>query len=124
MEATLNIAQQAAERLTGALNDIEWQPRRSNIESARNELQLAADEIARLTAERDRLREAIDRYRYAYRWWQSDAYDAGGEMRARFNWAAGEDLTQNLTDNEIAMIGQQFLKTTGRRTFEQSGDKT
>jgi hypothetical protein len=72
----------------------------------------------------DLLREAVaalrrrtadlDRYRYAVQWASADAWDAGGEMRARFEWARGEDRGAHLDNNRAAEIGQVFLKTTGR----------
>lgn len=43
--ADMTNARRAAERLTGALSDPNWQPRRHHIESARNELIEAADAI-------------------------------------------------------------------------------
>jgi len=67
----------------------------------------------------ERRREALDRWRYAFRWWQADSYDVGGEMRARFNWAAGEDVgMQDLDENEVAEIGHEFLRATGRSTIK------
>lgn len=62
---------------------------------------------------------ALNRWRYAYRWWLSDSYDVGGEMRARFNWAAGEDVgMQDLDENDVAQIGHEFLRATGRSTIK------
>lgn len=64
-------------------------------------------------------RAALNRWRYAFRWWQADSLDVGGEMMARFNWAAGEDLgSRDLTDNEFAAIGHEFLRATGRNTVK------
>jgi hypothetical protein len=67
----------------------------------------AAAALRRLTAD-------LDRYRYAVQWASADAWDAGGEMRARFEWARGEDRDAHLDNNRAAEIGQVFLKTTGR----------
>jgi hypothetical protein len=71
-------------------------------------LRSAAAALRRLTAD-------LDRYRYAVQWASADAWDAGGEMRARFEWARGEDRGAHLDNNRAAEIGQAFLKTTGRR---------
>jgi hypothetical protein len=72
----------------------------------------AAAALRRLTAD-------LDRYRYAVQWASADAWDAGGEMRARFEWARGEDRGAHLDNNRAAEIGQVFLKTTGRALLDQ-----
>lgn len=60
---------------------------------------------------------ALDRYRYAIHWMAADSWDvehSGGEARARCEWARGEDRGSNLDNDQIAIIGQTFLATTGR----------
>lgn len=71
-------------------------------------------ELTRLQRENERLTASLDRYRYVWHWWAADSYDSGGEFNARMNWARGEDVEDNLTNDQVARIGQQFLKQTGR----------
>lgn len=72
-------------------------------------------EVARLTA-------ALDRYRYAYTWWAADAFDGGGEMRSRFNWAFGEDVHERMTEDRVAEVGKQFLEQSGRVARRAPGE--
>ena len=65
-------------------------------------------EIERLTAEVARLETALDRYRYAVCFAAAEAWDGAVDMRARFGWARGLD-GKEMTDNEIARIGQLYL---------------
>lgn len=57
---------------------------------------------------------AIDRYRYAWHWWAADSFDGSWEMRARFTWARGEDVEGDMTADEVARVGNQFLERSGR----------
>lgn len=66
-----------------------------------------ADELERLAVQ-------MNRYRYVVRWLQADSYDAGAEFRARVEWASGHDEGRgDLSDNDLAEIGQQFLAERG-----------
>jgi hypothetical protein len=86
------------------------------------EYDILTNDRDRLRAETERLTAALNRYRYAYAWWAADAFDGGGEMRSRFNWAFGEDQHQRMTEDEVAKVGQQFLEQTGRMPRRASGE--
>lgn len=64
--------------------------------------------------------DAVNRWRYAFRWWQSeDGAHVGSEAQARFNWAAGEDLGMEHFDDDVAAENErEFLRQTGRSTIK------
>jgi hypothetical protein len=71
----------------------------------------AADEIERLRASLPRAGdEALDRYRYAIDWVASDSWDHCSDCRSRLAWARALDGAR-LTADELAAIGQQYLKS-------------
>ena len=61
-----------------------------------------------LLAEVERLRKALDRYRYATQWTAADAWDFCSDCRERIRWAHSCDH-DCLSVNEVAAIGKQFL---------------
>lgn len=65
---------------------------------------------AELDYENERLLTALLRYRYAVAWAAADAWDQKGETRKRFEWARANDERAALSDDEMAMIGQEYLR--------------
>ena len=76
----------------------------------------AAAELLSLSSERDRMAEALDRYRYAVEWVAADSWDHCSDCRARLAWARWSD-GEAMDPNQTATIGQIFLAAEGRRAF-------
>jgi hypothetical protein len=65
------------------------------------------DKFRAMEARVRELEQIANRYRYAAAWSSADAWDHCSDCRERFAWARAFDV--NLNDNEIAIIGRQFL---------------
>lgn len=77
-------------------------------ENDRRFIAAARTAVPALLAEVERLREAIDRYRYATQWTAADAWDFCSDCRERIRWAHAHD-PDRLSVNEVADIGKAFL---------------
>jgi hypothetical protein len=75
-------------------------------EIARLRSELSAAAAARQDAER--MRGALNRYRYAHAFAGADSWDGGSDMRRRLEWAHASDEGRFLTNDQIAAIGKTF----------------
>jgi len=78
-------------------------------------LQMAREHAAK-DAEIARLREALDRFRYACAFASADAWDMGSDTCNRLRHATSMANMQfdPLTDNQIAALAKQFFAETGK----------
>ncbi len=58
---------------------------------------------------REKMEEALNRYRYAITWVAADSWDHCGDCRARLEWALAMDPGERLTQDQIAAVGKTFL---------------
>jgi hypothetical protein len=65
-------------------------------------------ELAAARQDAEKMREALNRYRYAHAFAGADSWDGGSDMCRRLEWAHASDEGRFLTANQIAEIGKTF----------------
>jgi hypothetical protein len=81
----------------------------------------AAARIRELKAECERLRGALDRYRYAATWVASDSWDFCSDCRDRIRWAAAldRDRAETMVPDRMSAMAKEFAPWASATAMER-----
>lgn len=69
-------------------------------------------------------RVALDRYRYAVGWIESDAWDLGEDARSRLRWARNHDIGPGLDTDEFAQHAAEYFADSGQDSGQARAART